>query len=290
MALDVDLSVEELSDTAVLYLSELLAPVNAFSVLSPEDSRVKSTGTSGGVYQVEVTGTLPSANDNVANFETGHSQSATNSNVSVTTASISTHATVTNLEQQQGIPFRTLIDSLSKGLANGIWDKCTAMMNGASFTDAGAAASSAALTIAEIQSLRTQVDSMDVVLLVEHSSSENLLPDNRESFGAFEPGAYGYSRIYPVSNFTGGKTNQMALAASKECAVAIAGLPLQAAENLQLTQSNALLENFTIESVGIPVELRIWQNTATRDLHMTMQTIFGISEAQSSAAAFLDHA
>ena len=151
----VDLSVEELADDAISYLGELLAPVSSMStILGPDSPRVKSTGTSGGVYQVEVTNAVPASADNVANYETGIT-SGTQTNVSVTTASVSVLQTITNLQQQQGITFNTRVEDASKGLAQGIWDKCTAMMNGAGFTDAGAI-TAGSLTTANLTDLRPQ--------------------------------------------------------------------------------------------------------------------------------------
>tara|TARA_R110002012_G_scaffold63817_2_gene167810 strand:+ start:1350 stop:2213 length:864 start_codon:yes stop_codon:yes gene_type:complete len=284
----VDLSVEELSDEAVSKLGELLAPIQAFTVLNPSDARVKSTGTNGGVYQVEVTNALPTVADNPADYEA--MTSGTQTNIAITTANISVMQKLTNLQQQQGIPFKTRIPDASKALAAGIWNKVTAMINGGGYRDAGQAASATALTVAEIQTLRASVPASDVALMVEHSTSGALYPSDKNSFQFSEVGAYGFNNIYPVSNFTGGVTKQMAFACSKEAAVAVSGLALERQESIDLTNGSSIIENFTIESVGIPVELRIWQNSGTKDLYLTLETCFGIDTADAEAGAFLDHA
>ena len=284
----VDLSVEELSDEAVSKLGELLAPIQAFTVLNPSDARVKSTGTNGGVYQVEVTNALPTVADNPADYEA--MTSGTQTNIAITTANISVMQKLTNLQQQQGIPFKTRIPDASKALAAGIWNKVTAMINGGGYRDAGQAASATALTVAEIQTLRASVPSNDVALMVEHSTSGALYPSDKNSFQFNEVGAYGFNNIYPVSDFTGGVTKQMAFACSKEAAVAVSGLALERQESIDLANGSSIIENFTIESVGIPVELRIWQNSGTKDLYLTLETCFGIDTADAEAGAFLDHA
>ena len=284
----VDLSVEELSDVAVSKLGELLAPIQAFTVLNPQDARVKSTGTNGGVYQVEVTNALPTAADNPADYE--GMTSGTQTNVAVTTANIAVMQKLTNLQQQQGIPFKTRVPDAAKSLAAGIWDKVTAMINGGGYTDAGQAASTTALTVAEIQTLRASVPANDVTLMVEHSTSAALYPSDKNSFQFNEVGAYGFNSIYPVSNFTGGVTKQMAFACSKEAAVAVSGIALEREESINLTNGSSIIENFTVESVGVPVELRIWQNSGTKDLYLTLETCFGIDTADATAGAFLAHA
>lgn len=283
----VDLSVEELSDLAVSKLGELVAPVSAFTVLSPEDARVKSTGTSGGVYQVEITNALPTAADNPADYEA--MTSGTQTNVAVTTANIAVMQKLSNLQQQQGIPFATRVEDAAKAWAQAIWDKCTAMMNGASFTDGGSIGASGTLALTDLQSLRTNVDSTDVTLLIEHSESAPMYASDKDAFAFNESGAYGFNRIYPVSNFTGGVTRQLAFAASKEAAVAVAGLPLTSTDEQNLIGTHSLLENFTIESVGLTGEMRIWQNSGTKDLYCTIEGIFGIAEADSAAGAYLTH-
>ena len=249
---------------------------------------MKSTGTSGGVYQVEVTNALPTVADNPADYEA--MTSGTQTNVAITTANISVMQKLTNLQQQQGIPFKTRIPDASKALAAGIWNKVTAMINGGGYTDAGQAASASALTVAEIQTLRASVPANDVALMVEHSTSGALYPSDKNSFQFNEVGAYGFNNIYPVSDFTGGVTKQMAFACSKEAAVAVSGLALERQESIDLTNGSSIIENFTIESVGIPVELRIWQNSGTKDLYLTLETCFGIDTADATAGAFLDHA
>ena len=284
----VDLSVEELSDVAVSKLGELLAPIQAFTGLNPQDARVKSTGTNGGVYQVEVTNALPTVADNPADYEAMTSGSQTN--VAVTTANIAVMQKLTNLQQQQGIPFKTRVPDAAKALAAGIWDKVTAMINGGGYTDAGQAASTTALTVAEIQTLRASVNAPDVTLMVEHSTSAALYPSDKNSFQFNESGAYGFNSIYPVSNFTGGVTKQMAFACSPEAAVAVSGIALEREESINLTAGASIIENFTVESVGVPVELRIWQNSGTKDLYLTLETCFGIDTADATAGAFLDHA
>ncbi|MBS08566.1 MAG: hypothetical protein CL576_06570 [Alteromonas sp.] len=284
----VDLSVEELSDVAVSKLGELLAPIQAFTVLNPQDARVKSTGTNGGVYQVEVTNALPTAADNPGDYE--GMTSGTQTNVAVTTANIAVMQKLTNLQQQQGIPFKTRVPDAAKSLAAAIWDKVTAMINGGGYTDAGQAASTTALTVAEIQTLRASVPANDVTLMVEHSTSAALYPSDKNSFQFNEVGAYGFNSIYPVSNFTGGVTKQMAFACSKEAAVAVSGIALEREESINLTNGSSIIENFTVESVGVPVELRIWQNSGTKDLYLTLETCFGIDTADATAGAFLDHA
>ena len=283
-----DLSVDELSDLAVSKLGELLAPISAFEVLRPDDGRVKSTGTGGGKYEVEVTYALPTVADNPANYES--MSSGTITNVEVTTANIAVMQKITNLYQQQGIPFKNRIPDATKALAAGIWDKVMAMVNGGGFTDAGQAASASALTVAEIQTLRAAVPANDVTLMVEHSTSGALYPSDKNSFQFSEVGAYGYNNIYPVSNFTGGVTKQMAFACAPEAAVAVSGLALERQDSFDLVNGSSIIDSFTIESVGVPVELRIWQNSATKDVYMTLETCFGIAAVDATAGAFLDHA
>ena len=164
------------------------------------------------------------------------------------------------------------------------------MINGGGYTDAGQAASTTALTVAEIQTLRASVPANDVTLMVEHSTSAALYPSDKNSFQFNEVGAYGFNSIYPVSNFTGGVTKQMAFACSKEAAVAVSGIALEREESINLTNGSSIIENFTVESVGVPVELRIWQNSGTKDLYLTLETCFGIDTADATAGAFLDHA
>ena len=67
----------------------------------------------------------------------------------------------------------------------------------------------------------------------------------------------------------------MAFACSKEAAVAVSGIALEREESINLTAGSSIIENFTIESVGVPVELRIWQNSGTKDLYLTLETCFG---------------
>ncbi len=285
-----DLSVEELSDIAVSKLGELLAPIQAFTVLNPEDGRVKNTGGgTGGKYEVEVTNAVPATGDNVANYESGLT-SGTQTNVSVTTANVAVQQKLTNLQASAGIPFKTRVPDAAKGLAAGLWDKVLTMMNGGGFTDAGQAASATALTVAEIQTLRAAVPANDVTLMVEHSTSAALYPSDKNSFQFNESGAYGYNNIYPISNFTEGVTKQMAFACSKEAAVVVAGKALESQDSIDLSSGNFILEDFTIESVGVPVQMRIHQNTATRDIYLILETTFGISAVDASAGAWLDHA
>ena len=284
----VDLSVEELSDLAVSKLGELLAPISAFEVLRPDDGRVKSTGTSGGVYQVEVTNALPTVASNPADYE--GMTSGTQTNVAVTTANVAVMQKITNLQQQQGIPFKTRVPDASKALAQGIWNLVMTMINGGGFTDAGRAASAAALTVAEIQTLRSAVGSNDVTLMVEHSTAGALYPSDKNGFQFNEVGAYGYNSIYPVSNFTGGVTAQMAFACAKEAAIAVSGIALERQDSFDLVNGSSIIDSFTIESVGIPVELRIWQNSGTKDIYLTLETCFGISAVDAAAGAWLDHA
>ena len=283
-----DLSVDELSDLAVSKLGELLAPISAFEVLRPADGRVKSTGTGGGKYEVEVTYALPTVADNPANYES--MSSGTITNVEVTTANIAVMQKITNLYQQQGIPFKNRIPDATKSLAAGIWDKVMAMVAGGGFTDAGQAASASALTVAEIQTLRAAVPANDVTLMVEHSTSGALYPSDKNSFQFSEVRANGYNNIYPVSNFTGGVTKQMAFACAPEAAVAVSGLALERQDSFDLVNGSSIIDSFTIESVGVPVELRIWQNSATKDVYMTLETCFGIAAVDATAGAFLDHA
>ena len=283
----VDLSVEELSDLAVSKLGELLAPVSSFTVLSPESERVKSTGSGGGVYQVEITNALPTAADNPADYEA--MTSGSQSNVSVTTANIAVMQKLTNLQQQQGIPVKTRVPDAAKALAAAVWDKCTAMMNGAGYTDAGQI-TSGALTTDNLGTLRASVDAPNVSLILEHSEAGPVYPSDKNSFELSEAGAYGFSAIHMVSNFTGGVTDQVALAATPEAAVGVTGLPLQHSDAAQLVGTASIIENLTIESVGVPVELRIWQNSGTKDLYLSLETVFGIAAADATAGAFLDHA
>ena len=187
----VDLSVEELSDLAVSKLGELLAPVSTFSILSPEDDRVKSTGTSGGVYQVEITNALPTAADDPADYEAMTSGSQTN--VSVTTDNIAVMQKLTNNQQRQGIPFNTRVIDASKALAQAVWDKCTAMMNGASYTatSIGAAGS---LVATDLTGARSRIDSPYATLLLENAESGPVLPTDKDNFAAGEAGAFGFDR------------------------------------------------------------------------------------------------
>ena len=70
----------------------------------------------------------------------------------------------------------------------------------------------------------------------------------------------------------------------------VSGIALESAQSLALTSGNSVIENFTIDTIGVPVEMRVWQNSGTKDLYMTLETCFGITAADAAAAAWLDHA
>ena len=82
----------------------------------------------------------------------------------------------------------------------------------------------------------------------------------------------------------------MAFACAREAAIAVSGIAIERQDSFDLVNGSSIIDSFTVESVGVPVELRIWQNSGTKDIYMTLETCFGSSVGDATAGAFLDHA
>jgi len=292
----VDLSVEELADLAVSYLSEDLAPIGAFStnvIGGPGVTEiVKNTASTGGVYQVEVTSALPTPSSNPADYEA--MTSGTQTNVSVSTNNLAVMQSLTNVQATQGIPFQTAVQDASKALANDVWDEVTSMLSGASYgsTSIGAAGT---LVATDLTTLRAKIEKKDgVSLILEWAESGPVIPTDKDGFDFNSAGAYGFSNWYQTSNFTGGAANTLALAAAKEAAVVVAGLPMNGTlggtNANRLIETHSLVQQIRLPQIDLPVRMRIWQNSGTLDNFLTLETVFGISEADSTAGEILTHA
>lgn len=284
MALDADLVVDVLADEAVVTLGESLAPLNAFSI----NALSMATRVGRNTVQVEKSGTAPAgtANDNRTDYQ---AESGANTNIAITVNEISFQQTITAPEQIQGHQFLTAIPELSKALGAAVWDKITALVLTGTY-GTGVAGTAGSITVANLQTLRTAVDSNDCNLLIERVESAAIMPDDKNSFELAERGAYGYNQIHVVSNFTGGTANTYAMACTPAAMVMVGGAPQRDPQVIESIRRNGVYEQFTIPGLNLSAELTIWTDLQTRAMWMGLATCFGVAAGDAAAGSLGVHA
>lgn len=284
MALDTDLSVDLLADTILVDLGEMIAPVSAFSTVALSDARLVGRNTG----QIERRGTIPTQANNSADYQV---TAGTNTNVAVTVNELWASQEITAAEQLQGIPFNTAVPALVQSIGQGIWDDTTAIILTGTYGSAVSGGAAGSFSVANSGTMLASIDSNNVSLLVENSESDVFQPTDRDSFFMSDSGAYGFSGIHKVSNFTGGTANTMAFACAPEAAVTIIGAPRRDPRVMQQMNAVGQVEYLTLPQLGdeAQAELFIWTDIQTKSLWIGLSICYGITAADGNAGTLATH-
>jgi hypothetical protein len=140
-----------------------------------------------------------------------------------------------------------------------------------------------AFTKADLQTIFAKIAAApNKALLLDGTQYSALIPDSAQAL-PLTAGAYGFSRgIHLNTDWTGAGANTYGFACGGDCIAVASRLPTQS------VGLGALLDQSVIQlPLGIAVQLNIWVNTSTRNLHASLDVMFGSALGDKTAGVLI---
>ena len=275
--IDADLLIDTLSQKAITFLGDRLAPLSAFSTDFSTDELVQEKA-----VQVPVVSSGATTLTNPTTFESGDTVT---SNVAVTVNHYSQPFHITSKQYNQRIRLEMLAQGNLQTLANKISDVWTALVLDASISTTNTTVAQASFVAASAKSMLGQIVKCSrKSLLLDGIAYAQLAPSDKNAFELGASGAYGFDAIFPQTRWTGATANVYGLAAGQEFLAMAAGIPLQAPGVADEMVSQKVI---TIPGLGLPIQVNLWVSRATRQLWCSYDLMFGAAVADGSAAALV---
>jgi hypothetical protein len=276
--IDADILLDVLSQKAITFLGDRLAPLSAFTTDFTTSELVQAKA-----VQVPVVSAGATTLTNPADFEAGDS---TTSNVAVTVNHYSQPFHISSKEYNQKLSLELLAQANLQTLANKISDVWTALATNANIIPAtGAAVAQASFAAANAKTLWGQIaKTARKSLLLDGVAFAQLAPSDKNAFDLGQSGAYGYDGIFCQTRWTGAEANLYGLAVGQEFIAIAAGIPMQGPG---VAQSMVGQRVVTLPGLGLSVQVNLWVSTKTRALWCSYDLMFGAAVADGNAAAYI---
>ena len=275
--LDIPAVTHKLVDQAIIALPALISPLAGFTTdfsteVYPDTRRII------GVPKVT---TGSAVQTNATNFESGD-HTTTEVQISLNQYTAAMH--ITNAEVTQGYKLATKASYALNGLAQKIMSVCTTLMKTTSSfgtSDVGAYGTFSGSTLAGCTAL---VPSFDLTAILSANYWAKVLPSDLNGFRIVTEGGYGFNRIYKQSAWTGADSNIVGYVGDRTAIAVAAGLPETSSAVEIIAQ-----ETIMLDPLGLPIQMNMWANTASRTLWASYDVVFGAAVLDATAGYLLIH-
>lgn len=274
--IDADLIIDILSEQAVTYLGEKLAPINSFA----RDFSGELVPAGKSMQIANITGTSATLK-NPASYNSGDT---TTSNIAIEVNSYSQpmHITPKELSQKMRLEnfaqghLQTLSLTLSK-----VW---TALILAATFTNTAVTVAQASFAAANAKTLLGSIMKCNrKSLILDGIAFAQLAPSDKNSFDLGQTGAYGFDGIHCQTDWTGATANVYGFAAGQEALAFYSGIPVMDPAVASQLEAQRLVE---IHGLGLNVQVNTWVDLNTRARWASYDLAFGAA-VQNAAALTL---
>lgn len=275
--IDADLILDVLSEQAVTYLGEKLAPINAFG----RDFSGELVPQGKSLQVANITGTSATLK-NPTSYNSGDT---TTSNVAIEVNSYSQpmHITPKELSQRMRLEnfaqghLRTLSLTLSK-----VW---TALVLSGTFTNTAVTVAQASFAAANARSaLGSIMKCARQSLVLDGVAYANLAPGDKNAFQLGESGAYGYSGIHCQTDWTGATAKTYGFSAGPEALAFYSGIPIM---DPAVAAKIDMQKTVEIPGLGLSVQINMWVDVNTRARWASYDVAFGAAVQNAAALTMI---
>ncbi len=278
--IDADLLIDTLSNQAVTYLGDVLAPLSAFSTDFSTDELVQTKA-----VQVPIVTGGSTTLTNPTSFEAG--DGATD-NRSVTVNHYSQPFHITSAQMNQRIRIEMLARANLQSLGTKIAGVLSALTLAANFTGTAETVAQASFAAANAKSLWGKLGkNRRKVLLLDSVAYAQLAPSDKNAFDLGQKGAYGFDGIFQHTYWTGATANTYGIAAGQDAFCIAAGIPAQVPG---LAQEMVAQKTMQIDGLGLPIQMNVWVSRASRQLWASYDLMFGAAAGLADGAIIIKSA
>ena len=276
MALSSDLVVDRLADNFVLQLGADFAPQRAFSVSAQPEGIPVGRNT----LQIEVSNAGSTVQTNPSTYLTG---TGTNQNAAISVNEYSVTWQITSEEGLQGHRFASGPGKNANQLADKVWAVVSALMVTGTFSNADLSVVATSFADSHRQHLWASITgSTELHLVLSRAAMSGMLPENKNSFELSESGAFGFSGLHTVSNWSAASANVYGFAAAPQAFAVVHGVPDRPAAVTDSMTSAGRVETLQIPG-GMAVEFSVWADPNTRVLYASLALCYGAAVTDDNA-------